>query len=134
MEVVKDGLSVSEMLKLSDQILFSLNECNKEGIDYTSNTQALETALSTLSTDARWDHLEENEALAVLAHKMSLIYVAARWSGLNAKTVAARNSSRALRIFSTISSNTEVDQWRQQVNLIHRTMFNDVTDTPATNF
>merc|ERR1712048_248404 len=102
-EVVGDGLSVSEMAKLMDQILVCLHECNSQvaAVDASSlpdNTFPIKRALETLAEDPRWSDLEETLELGVLAHKMALVFVAARWTDYGSQKVAAEMSFRSLRV------------------------------------
>eukprot|EP00434_Breviolum_minutum_P022008 symbB.v1.2.019428.t1/scaffold1589.1/size119216/4 len=70
-EVVKDGLSVSEMMKLLDQILHCLDQLRKHldekssGVNRGKQLDALRRALNELIEDPRWDDLHDTLDLAV---------------------------------------------------------------------
>jgi len=117
-EVVGDGLSVSEMLKLVDLVLRSFHECSAEGSD-SAHTEPIRRSLNTLIEDPRWDLLEGTLELGVLAHKMALVYLAARWLDKASITVARRYNSRAMTILSRYDSR-EARQWTQWAEAIHR--------------
>jgi len=84
-EVVADGLSVSEMMKLLDQILHSMNELRSEDSPSLQvHLGPVRRALNELIEDPRWDELDKTLDLAVLSHKMALVYVVARWPEMGA--------------------------------------------------
>lgn len=120
-EVVGDGLSVSEMAKLHDQILMSLHECGGEFSD--SDTEPIRRSLATLAEDPRWDELEDTVELAVLAHKAALLYAAARWRGLEAHGVAGRFSERAVGVLQRRAGSQEARHWLAQADAVHRALF-----------
>lgn len=95
-EVVKDGLSVSEMMKLLDQILHCLDKLREQD----ANLEALRRALNELIEDPRWDDLEDSLDLAVLSHKMALVYVIARWQSASEKQAAIYFNERAVQILA----------------------------------
>jgi len=125
-EVVKDGLSVSEMTKLLDQILVSVHECN-ESVPRCAGT--VERALLTLVEDSRWQELEDSFDLAVLAHKMALFFVAARLGGERSLGVAARYNERALDVLRRCPDETEVLKWLTQVEALHTAVFHNTAAT-----
>merc|ERR1711879_448082 len=106
-EVVGDGLSVSEMAKLMDQILVSLHECNSgsdaDTHELFDHTFPIKRALNTLVDDPRWSQLEETLELAVLAHKMVLVFVAARWTDNESRRTAASFSSRSVAVLQRLA-------------------------------
>merc|ERR1711879_111555 len=116
--------------KLLDQILVCLNE--RRGLPdlpssgLTNNMVPTRRALSTLIDDPRFWQLEETLELAVLAHKASLIPIAAQFENLRAhQSVAARYSRRALDILRRPSGrrDREVRQWLAQAEAVHNAMF-----------
>ncbi|CAE8694327.1 unnamed protein product, partial [Polarella glacialis] len=124
-ETVKDGLSVSEMTKLADQILHSLHESRAELGERNSqaNLEPIKRALNTLIQDPRWDELESSIDLAVLSHKMALIYVAARWSGSGEQLAARSFSSQAVAMLRELraaggASLREAQQWLVQAEAV----------------
>lgn len=97
-EVVKDGLSVSEMMKLVDQMMHSLNELRTRVSDCSqqANLEPIRRALNELIEDSRWDELEDSLDFAVLSHKMALLYVVAAWESAGDRQAAFYYNSRAV--------------------------------------
>eukprot|EP00747_Dinoflagellata_sp_TGD_P069098 gnl/TRDRNA2_/TRDRNA2_155988_c2_seq2.p1 gnl/TRDRNA2_/TRDRNA2_155988_c2~~gnl/TRDRNA2_/TRDRNA2_155988_c2_seq2.p1 ORF type:complete len:299 (-),score=71.18 gnl/TRDRNA2_/TRDRNA2_155988_c2_seq2:36-815(-) len=118
-EVVKDGLSISEMMKLADQSLGALHEAPPAS-ELDSPTEPLLRALVTLIEDPRWWQLEESLDLAVLCHKFALIYVAARSNDSGARAAAVRYSQRAVDIFGRLK---EATHWSTQAEAVHNALF-----------
>jgi len=116
-EVVKDGLSVPEMTKLMDQILVSLHEC--KAVDHErGDLEPVERALTTLIEDPRWSSLTDTHELAVLAHKIALVFVAGSLLRDNAaRGCAMAYSDRALDILRS-SKHREAAAWLAQAEAI----------------
>ncbi|CAJ1351670.1 unnamed protein product [Effrenium voratum] len=118
-EVVKDGLSVSEMAKLMDQILHCMDQLRSgdEALHTIANLEPVKRALNDLIEDPRWDELDETLDLAVLSHKMALVYVAARWPGGCEEQAASYFNARAVAVLKQ-SDASEARQWLLQAQAI----------------
>lgn len=124
-EATKDGLSVPEMMKLLDQILSCFHEQRGhalEGGTMQVKTDPIRQALGALILDPRWDQLEDTLDLGVLSHKMSLVYLVAKWSGAEERRAARIYSQRAVDIMERRGSERETQQWAQQVEMVHSTI------------
>eukprot|EP00930_Biecheleria_cincta_P097139 TRINITY_DN88862_c0_g1_i1.p1 TRINITY_DN88862_c0_g1~~TRINITY_DN88862_c0_g1_i1.p1 ORF type:complete len:541 (-),score=108.11 TRINITY_DN88862_c0_g1_i1:37-1431(-) len=122
-EVVKDGLSVSEMMKLVDQMMHSLNECRGGDPEDSqqANLEPIRRALNSLIEDPRWDELEDSLDFAVLSHKMALLYVVARWESSSDRQAAAYYNSRAVAVLRQQLENggrSEARQWLVQAEAV----------------
>ncbi|CAL1132917.1 unnamed protein product [Cladocopium goreaui] len=84
------------MMKLLDQILHCLDKLREQD----ANLEALRRALNELIEDPRWDDLEDSLDLAVLSHKMALVYVIARWQSASEKQAAIYFNERAVQILA----------------------------------
>eukprot|EP00931_Biecheleriopsis_adriatica_P120084 TRINITY_DN95231_c0_g1_i1.p1 TRINITY_DN95231_c0_g1~~TRINITY_DN95231_c0_g1_i1.p1 ORF type:complete len:562 (-),score=136.08 TRINITY_DN95231_c0_g1_i1:15-1700(-) len=128
-EVVKDGLSVSEMTKLADQIMHSLHmsqaSASELGPEHQANLEPIRRALNVLIEDIRWDELEGTLDLAVLSHKMALIYVAARWPGASDRQAAAFYNLRAVAVLRELRERgqKEASQWLLQAEAVQSAVF-----------
>jgi len=123
-EVVGDGLSVSEMNKLMDQILACLGESWSSGAPASSaSTEPVRRSLATLDEDPRWWQLEETLELGVLAHKASLVNIAARWEDEAARRTAAEYSSRSIRALARLAADKEASRWLAQAEAVHHAVF-----------
>merc|ERR1712187_559279 len=85
-----------------DQILVCVHECNSGVAMGASNlsdsTFPIKRALETLAEDPRWYQLEETLEFAVLAHKIALVFVAARLTDNRSQKVASEMGSRSLAV------------------------------------
>lgn len=115
-EVVKDGLSVSEMMKLLDQIISSAHEARQTGHGEL-RVEPIERALATLVEDPRWHRLADSLDLAVLCHKMALFHVAVSGGTATAPHWAASLSERAVRLLRQ-ASGREAAPWLAQAEAI----------------
>lgn len=127
MEIVGDGLSVSEMAKLMDQILGCMFESHGgpriEGFDDDA-TEPIRRSLSTLIEDSRWAALEGTLELAVLAHKATLVFVSTSRSGRDQMAVAERFNARAIDVLRRQHA-AEASQWRSQAEAIRDAALRD---------
>lgn len=119
-EVVKDGLSVSEMNKLLDQILLCLHE--GRSTDSATDENALnlgptKRALKALLEDPRWEELEDSTDLGVLSHKLSLASLGC-WPGT--RSPAAEYSEKAVALLE--DGGQESRHWLSQAQAVKRTL------------
>lgn len=123
-EVVGDGLSVSEMAKLADQILSCLHEFREHssGVAET-HTEPIWRSLATLPDDPRFWQLPESLELGVLCHKFSLVLVAMR--GASSRADGRRYSERALEILKR-QGGRNAEQWLSQTQMVHSSLYGDV--------
>jgi len=135
-EVVGDGLSVSEISKLLDQILLCFHE---NGVSYgpaargansmssrssSSNTEPIRRALNWLIRDPRWAQLSETLELAVLGHKAALVHIVARWDQQDALSDAAAYNELAIDILKRRGGSVEDEshRWLIQAEAVHRSL------------
>jgi len=119
-EVVGDGLSVSEISKLLDQILMCFHEKGSSS-DNSDNSEPIRRALHWLIRDPRWAELSDTVELAVLGHKAALVHVAARWDHLDAMSDAAKYNERAIDILQRHrGGKDETRRWLTQAEAVHR--------------
>lgn len=129
-EAVSDGLSVSEMAKLTDQMLVCLHELRPEGLRGEDGAAgpALR-ALEALTGDPRFQALEDSLPLAVLCHKAALLHVAARNVGeagaFSAPGGLAERilSERALAVLRQRRGDREAERWLSQAEAVHTAIF-----------
>lgn len=124
-EVSKDGLSVSEMGKLLDQILGAIHEARSAGAaDRTdwADLEPIQRSLASLVEDRRFWHLKDTVDLAVLAHKMALVHVAVLMHIEASRANAAKFSERAVSILRRQGNSTEAAQWLSQAQAIYDTI------------
>jgi len=144
-EVVGDGLSVSEISKLLDQILLCFHEqegsysAAAKGVNNnvsardnhvwsskssSSETEPIRRALNWLIRDPRWGELSDTLELAVLGHKAALVHVAARWDQPDVLGDAATYNERAINILQRLRGGTddESHRWLTQAEAVHRAL------------
>eukprot|EP00439_Symbiodinium_sp_Y106_P057014 s1620_g8.t1 len=121
-EVVADGLSVSEMMKLLDQILHSMNELRSEDSPSLQvHLGPVRRALNELIEDPRWDELDKTLDLAVLSHKMALVYVVARWPEMGDRKAAEYFNLKAVSVLNDLqhTGSQEAKRWLLQAEAVH---------------
>lgn len=120
-EVVADGLSVSEMMKLLDQILHSMNELRSEDSSLQVHLGPVRRALNELIEDPRWDELDRTLDLAVLSHKMALVYVVARWPEMGDRKAAEYFNLKAVSVLNDLqhTGSKEAKRWLLQAEAVH---------------
>jgi len=143
-EAVGDGLSVSEISKLLDQILLCFHELGgshsaaawgannasaREDHTWSStsssgDTEPIRRSLNWLIRDPRWAQLSDTTELAVLSHKAALVHVAARWDRQDALSDAATYNGRAIDILQQhrASTDDESRRWLTQAEAVHRAL------------
>lgn len=125
-EVVGDGLSVSEMAKLADQILMCLHELREPSSGVTeARTEPICRALATLPEDPRFWQLPETLELAVLCHKFSLILVTMRVADGHA--AGRRYSERALKILQQQGGH-DAKHWLAQAEMVHGSIYSGTAE------
>eukprot|EP00929_Paragymnodinium_shiwhaense_P013474 TRINITY_DN121319_c0_g1_i1.p1 TRINITY_DN121319_c0_g1~~TRINITY_DN121319_c0_g1_i1.p1 ORF type:complete len:570 (+),score=156.50 TRINITY_DN121319_c0_g1_i1:91-1800(+) len=136
-EVVGDGLSVSEMAKLLDQLMVCFHEWLGNAASAATDlagplpsdaghaAEPLRRSLATLIDDPRWDDLPETPELAIMSHKAALMYVAARWNDQAMKRTAALFNRRALDILRRTDAEGEAMRCLVQADAIQRALFED---------
>eukprot|EP00933_Yihiella_yeosuensis_P068485 TRINITY_DN7416_c0_g2_i1.p1 TRINITY_DN7416_c0_g2~~TRINITY_DN7416_c0_g2_i1.p1 ORF type:complete len:630 (-),score=136.31 TRINITY_DN7416_c0_g2_i1:21-1910(-) len=120
-ETVKDGISISEISKLMDQILMCLHEARSHDLDdVEANLEPIQRALFTLGEDRRWEELEDTLDLAVLAHKLALVHVAARWTDSRERHTAKLFNGRSVEVLQKLmpQHGNEAKQWLVQAEAI----------------
>lgn len=124
-EVVSDGLSVSEITKLLDQILMCLHDSwvAVEVVDNHADIEPVRKSLDSLIDDPRWNQLKSSLDVAVLAHKAALVCIAARWDHPSTRKNAALYNMRAIEVLSHHESNGEASRWLVQAQAVHRAAF-----------
>jgi len=101
-EVTKDGLSVSEMLKLVDQIMVSIHHLQERSAE-DANLNPLQRSLTNLLEDRRWWQLGDSLELAALSHKIAVVFVSLRWTSGELRDLATRYNERAVEILRRLS-------------------------------
>lgn len=125
-EVVGDGLSVSEMAKLADQILMCLHELRDPSSGVAdAHTEPICRALGELPEDPRFWQLPETLDLAVLCHKFSLVLVTLR--GGSSHAAGRRYSERALQILRR-QTGGDAKHWLAQAEMVNSSMYSSTAD------
>jgi len=126
-EVVGDGLSVSEISKLLDQILQCLHETSSavDGTRGAADTEPVQRSLNVLMEDPRWHQLPETVDLAAMAHKAALVHVAAGWLGTTPRRTAAAYNARAIRVLRELAHEDHAPRWLAQAEAVQRAVLDE---------
>merc|ERR1711879_701321 len=87
-----------------------------------NSTTPIKRSLATLNTDPRWHRLDDTAELAILAHKLALTFVSARWSDKESKHTASCYSTRAVNVLTRLAGlgSRDAQQWIQQADMVNQ--------------